>query len=59
VADTDVQRAIERHERLRLRKQRKRQLREIERKLKEGCYDEDDWLDDERELTLPSPNAYR
>lgn len=47
IQDPEVVRAYERHERLRRRKQMRRQLRELERRLREGCYDAEDWLDDE------------
>lgn len=47
--DDVVARAIERHRRLRARKQAKRELKEMERRLREGRYDPDDWLDDERQ----------
>lgn len=47
VTDRETERAWERHQRLRRRKLLRRQLRELERRLREGRYDEDDWLDDE------------
>lgn len=43
----DLRRATERHDRLRRRKHARQLLRDLERRLRAGMYDENDWLDDE------------